>query len=90
MKPLLGFARTLSTALLFGLVSLDATAQTTILFNSYEPPAGANRRVVEAWGKDIDRVTEGRVKLQFPPSSLAPPNQQWQVVLQGVADGASR
>ena len=80
-----------SASLLLAVVAPGVTksqAQTTILFNSYEPPDGANRRVVEAWGKDIERVTEGRVKLQFPPSSLAPPNQQWQVVVQGVADGA--
>ncbi len=76
---------TIAVALLASVIG--ARAQ-TILFNTYEPPSGANRQVVEAGGKDIERVTEGRVKLQFPPSTLAPPNQQWQVVVQGVADGA--
>lgn len=81
-------ATTLLLAISASSYSPSSASAQTILFNSYEPPAGVNRRVAEAWGKDIERVTEGRVKLQFPPSSLAPPNQQWQVVIQGVADGA--
>jgi TRAP-type C4-dicarboxylate transport system substrate-binding protein len=88
MNSILGSAAAALLLVSVGFGATESHAQATILFNSYEPPAGANRRVVEAWGREIERVTEGRVKLQFPPSSLAPPNQQWQVVVQGVADAA--
>ena len=36
----------------------------------------------------LARVTEGRVKIEFPATSLAPPPGQWEVMTQGIADGA--
>jgi TRAP-type C4-dicarboxylate transport system substrate-binding protein len=43
--------------------------------------------MIDAWAKRIEKVTEGRVVVEIPPTSLAPPQQQWEMVTQGVADG---
>jgi TRAP-type C4-dicarboxylate transport system substrate-binding protein len=44
--------------------------------------------MIDVWAKNVERVTEGRVKVEIPATSLAPPPQQWEMVTQGVADGA--
>ena len=64
-------------------------AQTTILFSKFAPPPSpTNTQVINPWLKDIERVTEGRVKIVTPDQSLAPPNEQMSMVKNGVADGA--
>ncbi len=66
-----------------------AAAQTTLLFNIFTPPSSEiSIEVVQPWLKDIERVTEGRVKIVTPPQSLAPPPEQMNMVKTGVADGA--
>ncbi|MGD9944275.1 MAG: hypothetical protein AB7S98_13665, partial [Burkholderiaceae bacterium] len=70
-------------------LSAPASAQTTLLFNRYVPPTHViSTDIIGAWARDVERVTEGRVKVQFPPDSLAPPPGQWELVTQGLADGA--
>ena len=83
-------------ALAIGMLSsVPASAQTAecesvdLLFNRFFPPhiafvwAG-----MEPWAEDVLRVTEGRVRVSFPPSSLAPAPQQWNLILDSVADVA--
>ncbi len=66
-----------------------AVAQTTILFSKFAPPPSpTNTQVIDPWLKDIERVTEGRVKIVMPDQSLAPPPEQVTMVKTGVADGA--
>ena len=66
-----------------------AAAQTTLLFNVFTPPSSEiSRQVIGPWLKDIERVTEGRVKIKVPPQSMAPPPEQMNMVKTGVADGA--
>jgi TRAP-type C4-dicarboxylate transport system substrate-binding protein len=66
-----------------------AAAQTTILFSKFAPPPSpTNTQVINPWLKEIERVTEGRVKIVTPPQSLAPPPEQVNMVRNGVADGA--
>ena len=36
----------------------------------------------------METATEGRVKIKFSATSLAAPQQQWEMVTQGVADAA--
>lgn len=67
----------------------SAVAQTTILFNKFAPPPSpTNTQVINPWLKEIERVTEGRVKIVTPSQSLAPPPEQLNMVKNGVADGA--
>ncbi|MDP7625961.1 MAG: TRAP transporter substrate-binding protein DctP [Rhodospirillales bacterium] len=77
----------LAAALLAGAAANTANAKTTIIFNSFAPPKFViNQGMIDVWAKEIARVTEGRIKVRIPAKSLAPPQQQWEMVTQGVAD----
>lgn len=77
-----------ASALALGVVSLQARAE-TIVFNSFAPPKFIiNQGIIDVWAKNVEKATNGRVKVDIPASSLAPPQQQWETVTQGVADGA--
>jgi TRAP-type C4-dicarboxylate transport system substrate-binding protein len=68
---------------------LSAAAQTTILFNSFIPPQHpVNTRIFKPWAEEIAKVTEGRVKVDIAPASLAAPPQQLDGVSKGVFDMA--
>ena len=45
-------------------------------------------KVLAPWFDDIEKATQGRVKINRPPQSLAPPPEQLNMVVSGVADGA--
>jgi hypothetical protein len=78
----------LAAALSLCLMGGAAQAQVKIVFNSFAPPTFViNQGMIDVWAKNVERVTEGRVKVEFPANSLAPPPQQWEMVTQGVADG---
>ena len=70
-------------------VAGPVSAAETILFNSFVPakhpiPAG----IVFPWHKEIESLTEGRVNFKVPPKNMAAPSRQYDLVTQGVADGA--
>jgi len=73
----------------FVATTVPSAAETTLLFNVFTPPSSEiSRDIIMPWLKDIERVTEGRVKIKVPPQSLAPPPEQMNMVKTGVADGA--
>lgn len=77
---LAGFAATLPLA-------SQAQAQTTLLANSFLAPTHPTTRLVfKPWTEKIAEVTEGRVKVDLAPASLAAPNQQHASVTKGVFD----
>lgn len=64
-----------------------AGAQTTLLFSHIFPSQHALvTKVLTPWAHDVDQVTAGRVKVDFAPSSLAPPPGQLDMVQKGIAD----
>lgn len=64
-----------------------ALAQTTLLFSHIFPAQHPIvTQVLTPWSKDVERVTSGRVKVDFAPSSLAPPPGQLDMVQKGIAD----
>lgn len=66
---------------------LAASAQTTILFNSFIPPTHPiNGRVLKPWVADIEKATQGRVKIDMPPASLAAAPQQMDAAVKGIFD----
>ena len=68
-------------------VSAPSRAQTKILFSSFAPPTQMmNQRVFPFWIKAVEAATQGRVKVDTSPSSLAPPPGQLDLVLTGGAD----
>jgi TRAP-type C4-dicarboxylate transport system substrate-binding protein len=70
-------------------VAPDARAQTILTLNHYMP---ANhpfvKQIVGPWGKKVEEVTQGRVKLEIPRAPLTPVQAQWSSVETGVADVA--
>jgi len=71
-----------------GLAPRSADAQ-TILYNCFFPPQHYTCRVMlRDWSQEIEKATEGRVKLSVPPKSLAAPPDQYDGVVNGVMDGA--
>ena len=66
-----------------------AAEGTTILLNSFiQPQHPFNTRVLKPWADDVTKATEGRVKFEIPPASLAAPSQQMEAVQKGIVDAA--
>ena len=72
-----------------GVLEVRAHAAETILYNTFAPPKHViNAGLVHPWLRDFEKATEGRVKVRIPAKNLAPPPRQFDVVTQGIADGA--
>lgn len=85
-KFLLGVAVAAVSALAW---SSAAPAQTKLLVNSFLPPQHVVKtQALDKWAADVERATNGRVVVEFPAKSLAPPSGQWELVTQGIADVA--
>lgn len=85
-------ARALSLAAallaLFGW-SATAGAQTKLLVSLFFAPSHPiYSQVIVPWAKDVEKATNGEVKVEFSPSSLAPPPGQLDLVTKGIADVA--
>ncbi len=69
------------------LASQAAVAQTTLLLNVFMPRTHHFfTDVFEPWAKQVASATEGRVKIEFSGSSLAPIPRQFDMVQKGIAD----
>ena len=84
----MNFRRTLCTTALMMALPLGAMAQSqSLLLNSFlAPQHPVTSMVVKPWAEKIAQVTEGRVKVDVAPSSLAAPHQQMASVNKGVFD----
>lgn len=82
------FRRTLCAAALLAALPLSAMAQNSkLLLNSFlAPQHPVTSMVIKPWAEKIGQVTEGRVKVDVAPSSLAAPHQQMASVNKGVFD----
>jgi len=70
-------------------ITTPASAETTLLFNRFVPAKHPfNVGMFIPWAKDVERVTNGSVKVKFTEKSLAPPPKQWNMVSKGIADVA--
>ncbi|MEH6579679.1 MAG: TRAP transporter substrate-binding protein DctP [Amphritea sp.] len=78
-------AKVLAGIALMG-ASLAVQAETTLIFNNFLPPSHFIRDVTAQWAADVERETQGRVKLEIPAGSLAAPPQQVNAVKSGIAD----
>jgi TRAP-type C4-dicarboxylate transport system substrate-binding protein len=68
-----------ATALGTGLLVATASAQTALRFNNWLPP---NHSI------QVDKATEGRVKIAMTDSSLGAPPRQFDIVEEGIVDVA--
>jgi TRAP-type C4-dicarboxylate transport system substrate-binding protein len=80
-------ARWLAVLACLVLLPAQAAAETKIVFNIFTPPSHFIWPVLRGWAQDVARVTEGRVTLEFPAESVAPPPKILEAVKNGVADG---
>ncbi len=90
MKATLSCLRFAAVVGLAGAVApTRADAAENILFNCFFPPQHyVCREMVPELGKRIEKATAGRVSITIPPKSVAPPPEQYDAVVNGVADGA--
>lgn len=61
-------------------------AQTKLLFNVFFPPGHTVQEVTRAWAVDVEKATQGRVKIDFAAGNLAPPPQQMSAAASGIFD----
>lgn len=66
-----------------------ATAQTTnLVFNSFvQPKHPLNVLVLHPWAADVEKATQGRVKITIPPTTAAPPPQVIDATRKSIVDG---
>ena len=64
-----------------------AGAQTKLLLSTFFPQTHPlYTQVLQPWAQDVDKTTNGALKIEFSPSSLAPPPGQLDLVAKGIAD----
>lgn len=76
-------------ALVFGLALAHgaAFAQTKLLLSTFFPATHPiYSEVMAPWAQSVETATQGRVRIEFSPSSLAPPPGQLDMVQKGIAD----
>jgi TRAP-type C4-dicarboxylate transport system substrate-binding protein len=67
-------------------LSVPASAQTKLLMSVFTPKTQFMFPVFEEWAKEVERVTQGRVKVEFSAGAMAPPPQQVNAIQTGVFD----
>ena len=84
------FAAVSAAAIIAGAATATpASAETTLLFNRFLPAKHPfNVGMFIPWAADVERVTNGSVKVKFTEKTLAPPPKQWNMVSKGIADVA--
>ncbi|MDP1893753.1 MAG: TRAP transporter substrate-binding protein [Hydrogenophaga sp.] len=64
-----------------------AQAQTTLTLSSWVPPAHyVVKDILQPWMAEVEKATEGRVKINLLPKPVGAPAQHWELARKGVAD----
>jgi TRAP-type C4-dicarboxylate transport system substrate-binding protein len=76
-----------SAALLTLGSAATAQAQTTLTMSSWVPPTHyVVKDILQPWMADVEKATEGRVKINLLPKAVGAPAQHWELARKGVAD----
>jgi TRAP-type C4-dicarboxylate transport system substrate-binding protein len=68
-----------------GVVQADEVIK--LKYSNLFPPAHKNSVLSDQWGKEIEKRTNGRVKVVYlPGNTLTPPTQTYDSVVKGIAD----
>ena len=71
----------------FGFAAAPVFGQTTLTMSSWVPPSHAlTRDVLAVWGREVERVTSGRVKMQMLPKHPISPFGTFDGVRDGLVD----
>lgn len=79
-------------ALLFSVTSVTHKAfasdkVVTLKYSNFFPAPHKNSIIMEQWCKEIEKRTDGRVKINYyPGATLTPPQQTYDSVVKGIAD----
>lgn len=64
-----------------------AQAQTTLTLSSWVPPTHyLVKDILQPWMAEVEKATEGRVKISLLPKPVGSPPQHWELARKGVAD----
>jgi TRAP-type transport system periplasmic protein len=64
-----------------------AQARTTLTMSSWVPPTHyIVKDILQPWMADVEKATEGRVKISLLPKAVGAPAQHWELARKGVAD----
>lgn len=62
-------------------------AQTVLRYNWWIPPNHLTRtKIMNPWAEQVEKATDGRVKVEFTATSLGAPPRQFDLVRDGIAD----
>lgn len=77
-------------ALVVAALVSPAQAQEKVIklkYSNFFPPAHKNSQLTEQWCKEVEKRTQGRVKVSyFPGNTLTPPTQTYDSVMKGITD----
>jgi len=78
----------IATAALLTLGSaVSAQAQTRLTMSSWVPPTHyVVKDILQPWMAEVEKATEGRVKINLLPKAVGAPAQHWELARKGVAD----
>jgi TRAP-type C4-dicarboxylate transport system substrate-binding protein len=88
MTTTLATLRTSAGALALGCaLATAATAQETVLnYSSWFPETHSTNAVLRDWIAKVEEATEGRVTVEYLPKTVQTPRDQFDVVVDGLAD----
>lgn len=67
--------------------SLSPADTVTLKYSNFFPPTHVQSKLAESWGQEVEKRTEGRVKVDYyPGSSLLNVKQTYDGVVDGIAD----
>lgn len=65
----------------------NSLAAETLKMSSWVPTTHfVHTQILEPWSKQVEKATEGRVKVEILPKALGTPPQHWELARKGVAD----
>lgn len=65
----------------------SAEAATSLTYSIFFPPTHAQAKAAEAWAKEVEKRTTGKVKISvFPGGTLTPADQCYDGVVKGISD----
>ena len=84
------FCSVIAVLFLAGAMSADVKAQEKVIklkYTNFFPPPHPNSVLSQAWCKEVEKRTNGRIKISyFPGNTLCPPQQAYDSVVKGIAD----
>ncbi|WP_205520687.1 TRAP transporter substrate-binding protein [Propylenella binzhouense] len=70
-----------------GLATAGAAAETVLTYSTWLPPGYVlNEPVLKPWSAEVEKVTEGRVRVEWLPKAVGSAAAQFDVVHDGLAD----